>query len=329
MELIRGIHNLKPRHRCSESGREGVVLTIGAFDGLHRGHQAVLLHLIERAKAAGMPSVVVTLEPLPREYFSPLDAPPRLMNFREKLEGLSDLGIDRVLLVQFDDTMRNTEAAEFIENTFVRGLSARHIVVGDDLRFGRDGGGDFDLLNGLGAKHGFTVEDTSTLNLGDLRVSSTRIRELLQLGDFAGAELLLGRPYTISGKVVYGKQLGRTLGAPTANVELRRLRAAMSGVYAVEVQVMPPSSVSANSKASGVANDWLPGVANVGSRPTVDDSIKAILEVHILNFTDDLYGRRIQVRFRKKIRDEHKFASLDALKEQIHKDVKTAERYFA
>lgn len=328
MELVRGIHNIKERHRRSinvaAANAVGTVLTIGAFDGLHRGHQAVLKHLCHRAKEAGLPSVVVTLEPLPREYFAPLDAPPRLMSFREKFEGLRELGIDRVLMVRFNDAMRNMEAVEFIEQVFVDKLSARHIVVGDDLRFGRDGSGDFQLLEGLARKHQFTVEDTATLALKDNRVSSTRIRQLLEAGEFEAAEALLGRPYTISGKVVYGQQLGRTLGAPTANVELHRLRTAMSGVYAVRVRIH--ASTAGNRAQAESA--WLPAVANVGCRPTVNDSIKAILEVHLLDFNDDLYGRRITVEFHHKIREEKKFESLDLLKAQIHQDIDTAKRYF-
>lgn len=326
MELVRGIHNLKERHRRSTGAGDavGTVLTIGAFDGLHRGHQAVLKHLCHRAQEAGLPSVVVTLEPLPREYFAPLDAPPRLMSFREKLEGLRELGIDIVLVVRFNDAMRNMEAVEFIEQVFVDKLSARHIVVGDDLRFGRDGSGDFQLLEGLARKHQFTVEDTATLALEGNRVSSTRIRQLLEAGEFEAAEALLGRPYTISGKVVYGQQLGRTLGAPTANVELHRLRTAMSGVYAVRVKIHA-SSAGNRTRAE---SSWLPAVANVGCRPTVNDSIKAILEVHLLDFTDELYGRRITVEFHHKIREEKKFESLDLLKAQIHQDIDTARQYF-
>ena len=317
MELVRGIHNLKPSHGRSASGQAGTVLTIGAFDGLHRGHQSVLNHLRFRAAEVGLPSVVVTLEPLPREYFSPLAAPPRLMSFREKFEGMAALGIDLVMLVRFNDAMRNMEATEFIERVFVKHLNARHIVVGDDLRFGRDGGGDFDLLARLAIKHDFSVEDTATLAFNSQRVSSTRIRELLELGEFSEAENLLARPYSIAGKVVYGQQLGRQLGVPTANVELHRLRAAMSGVYTVEV------AIGTDNKT------WLPGVANVGCRPTVDDSIKAILEVHLLDFDQDIYGNRIEVRFREKIRDEKRFDSLDLLKTQIHRDVSTARNYFS
>ena len=324
VELVRGIHNLKDRHARGNSGKAGTVLTIGAFDGLHCGHRSVLDHLRMRADEAGLPSVVVTLEPLPREYFVPLDAPPRLMNFREKCEGFAELGIDRVMVVRFDDRMRNMEAVDFIEQVLVKGLNAKHIVVGDDLRFGRDGAGDFELLASLAHKHDFSVEDTRTLELEGHRISSSRIRQLLEAGDFTEAETLLGRPYSISGKVVYGKQLGRVLDVPTANVELHRLRAAMSGVYAVEVNIQSDSSDTAHC-----AEQWLPGVANVGCRPTVNESIKAILEVHLLDFDADLYGQRINVRFREKIREEQKFETLDLLKTQIHCDVNTARDYFS
>ena len=319
MELVRGIHNLNNRHACASLSEAGSVLTIGAFDGLHCGHRSVLNHLRMRAKEAGLPSVVVTLEPLPREYFAPLDAPPRLMSFREKCEGFSAIGIDRVIVVRFNDRMRNMDATDFVDQVFVNGLNAKHIVVGDDLRFGRDGGGDFELLVALARKYNFTVEDTTTLELEGHRISSSRIRQLLKAGDFIEAEELLGRPYSISGKVVYGKQLGRVLDVPTANVELHRLRAAMSGVYAVEVNIQGHEVY---------ADQWLPAVANVGCRPTVDASIKAILEVHLLDFNADIYGQRIDVRFRKKIREEQKFESLDLLKTQIHRDINTARDYF-
>ena len=320
MELVRGIHNIKDRHARASTGEAGTVLTIGAFDGLHCGHRAVLNHLRMRAQEAGLPSVVVTLEPLPREYFAPLNAPPRLMSFREKCEAFAALGIDRVIVIRFDERMRNMDAMDFVEQVLVNGLNAKHIVVGDDLRFGRDGGGDFELLVALARKYNFAVEDTTTLELEDCRISSSRIRQLLEAGDFTEAEELLGRPYSIAGKVVYGKQLGRVLDVPTANVELHRLRAAMSGVYAVEV----------NIRGEGLyAEQWLPAVANVGCRPTVNASIKAILEVHLLNFDADLYGRRIEVRFREKIREEQKFESLDLLKTQIHRDITTASEYFS
>ncbi|MBT8149734.1 MAG: riboflavin biosynthesis protein RibF, partial [Gammaproteobacteria bacterium] len=242
MQIIRGLHNLFGRDVDALAG--GCVATMGAFDGLHCGHRAVLDHLVAIARGRQLPAVVVILEPLPREYFAPLDAPSRLMSFREKVQGFAALGIDYLLVVRFDDAVRNTEATDFIEQVFVRGLRVAHLVMGDDSHFGRSGSGDFALLEQLGAKHGFTVEPTSTFSLGGERVSSTRIRELLEQGKFDLAGQLLGRPYTISGKVIYGRQLGRELGAPTANIELQRIRAAMSGVYAIEASVdgSPPGA---------------------------------------------------------------------------------------
>lgn len=315
MELIRGIHNIRPYHSQSKDGRIGTVLTIGAFDGLHSGHQVVLKHLCKSAKTEGLPSLVVTLEPLPREYFSPLDAPPRLMSIREKYEGLTDLGIDRLLVITFNDNLRNMEAVEFIKKVFVEGLRVKHIIVGDDFRFGKDGIGNFELLLRLGREYNFTVEDTATIEQKDQRVSSTRIRKFLERADFLSAKNLLGKPYSISGKVIYGDQLGRDIGVPTANLELHRLRTALSGVYAVNVKIDD-------------IDVWLQGIANVGCRPTVNDSIKAILEVHILNFDKDIYGKRITVRFLKKIRDEEKFESIEILRSQIFKDIDMVKIYF-
>jgi len=308
MELIRGLHNLRPWHR-------GCVATIGAFDGLHLGHQRVLAHLKAEGRARGLPTVVIVFEPLPREYFAPVQAPARLMSFREKCIALEGLGIDRVLRIHFDNRFSQMPAESFIQQVFVEGLDIRFMMAGDDLRFGRDREGDFRLLKSAGQRWGFEVTEADTCELDGERVSSTRIRKALEAGDFALAERLLGRPYAISGKVVYGQQLGRTLGAPTANLQLHRLRAAMSGVYAVEV--------------AGLGDALVQGVANVGTRPTVDDRVKAILEVHLLDFNQTIYGKHIEVFFRKKMRDERKFASLDALKEQIGRDVDAARAWFA
>lgn len=308
MELIRGFHNFRPRHR-------GCVATIGAFDGVHRGHQAVLRQLLEKSREYGLPSTVVVFEPLPREFLSPDAAPPRLMSFREKFEAIRELGIDRVVRIRFTDSLRNMSADEFITTLFVKNLGAKYIVVGDDLRFGRDRSGDFDLLRKFGARDGFDVMDTATLQYDGERVSSTRIREVLGQGDFALAERLLGRPYSIAGRVIVGQQLGRTIGAPTANIQLRRLRSPLSGVFAVQV--------------AGVGDELLPAVANVGVRPTVGDLKKAILEVHVLNFDGDLYRRNIRVLFREKLRNEIKFDSLDALREQIARDIEQARNYFS
>jgi len=307
MELIRGIHNLRARHR-------GCVVTIGAFDGVHQGHQAVLSHLLEKSKKLGLPSVVVVFEPLPREYFAPEKAPARLMSFREKFRAFEDIGIDRVLRIRFNEFIRTMSAREFIEKIFVSGLGMHYIVAGDDQRFGHDREGDFELLESMGEQCGYHAMHTDTLGREGGRVSSTRIRTALEASEFELAEELLGRPYSISGRVIYGQQLGRQLDAPTANLRLYSYRIAMSGVYAVEV--------------SGLGEDIMYGVANVGVRPTLGKSIKAILEVHLIDFDREIYGRTIKVIFRKKIRDEKKFSSLDELKTNIHKDIATGRQYF-
>ena len=308
MELIRGLHNLRPRHR-------GCVGTIGAFDGVHLGHRALLRKLLERGCELGLPSVVICFEPLPREYFAPVDAPARLMSFREKVVALRALGVDRVLRISFDEEFRSQAATAFIENIFVQGLGIQYIVVGDDLRFGAGREGDVVMLREAGLKHGFDVADTASVMVDHERVSSSRIRQALENADFALAERLLGYPYSMTGRVVYGRQLGRTLGIPTANLELHRSKAPMAGVYAVEVL--------------GVDGCPLRGVANVGVRPTVGDRSKALLEVHLLDFDGDLYGKCIDVIFRHKIRAEQKFASLDELKARVTDDIEASRQWFA
>jgi len=308
MELIRGLHNLRPRHR-------GCVATIGAFDGVHLGHQAVIRQLLEKAAELGLPSVVIVFEPLPREYFAPLEAPARIMSFREKFQEMRYLGVDRVLRIRFNERLRIMSAQQFIDDVFVRGLGVRYVVLGDDFRFGSDRQGDFDFIRQQGRRHGYDAGPTSTETLEGERVSSTRIREALETSDFALAERLLGRPYSISGKVVYGRQLGATIGTPTANLELRRLRAPLSGVYAVEV--------------SGNSLENVPGVANVGVRPTVNDSIKANLEVHLLDREIYLYGQHIEVTFRHRLREEKKFSSVEELRENIARDIAATRDWFA
>jgi riboflavin kinase/FMN adenylyltransferase len=238
-----------------------------------------------------------------------------LMSIREKYEGLANLGINRLLVITFNDNLRNMQPIDFIKKVFVDGLRVKHIIVGDDFRFGKDGVGNFELLVSLGKKYNFTVENTATIEQKEQRVSSTRIRKFLENADFFSAKNMLGKSYSISGKVIYGDQLGREIGVPTANLELHRLRTALSGVYAVNVKI-------------DNANEWLQGIANVGCRPTINDSIKAILEVHILNFDKNIYGKRITVRFLKKIRDEIKFESIEILKSQIFKDLDIVKIYF-
>ncbi|MCY4043495.1 MAG: bifunctional riboflavin kinase/FAD synthetase [Cellvibrionales bacterium] len=306
MELIRGLHNIRPQHK-------GCVATIGAFDGVHLGHQKVLQKLKDKGRELGLPALVITLEPLPREYFSPQKSPARLMSFREKAKAIEALGVDRLLRVKFDKTLSEVSAEDFIKDIFFDKLAIKYMIVGDDLRFGHDRRGDFGLLKQMGKDLGFDVAATDTFEVQGDRASSTRIRQALEASDFTLAEALLGRPYAISGKVVYGKQLGRTLNAPTANVKLHRIKAAMSGVYAVEVRL---------------DGECFQGVANVGTRPTVDDGLTAILEVHLLDFNRDIYGKHLEVVFRHKLRDEKKFESLDALKSAIHQDCDDAKAWF-
>lgn len=288
--------------------------TIGAFDGVHLGHQSVIRLLLEKSAELGLPSLVIVFEPLPREYFSPLQAPARLMSFREKFRALEKLGVDRILRIRFTEHLQTMSAQEFIDQIFVRGLGAQYIVLGDDFRFGNDREGDLALMQQQGERYGFEAVPTPTHSFENERVSSTRIRQALEGANFAEAEKLLGRPYAISGKVVYGRQLGRTLGTPTANLELHRLRAPLRGVYAVTV--------------SGAGLENAPGVANVGTRPTVNDSIKANLEVHLLDWDNNIYGRGIDVTFCHKLREEQKFASLDELRENIERDIQRARAWF-
>ena len=307
MELIRGLHNLRPRHR-------GCVVTIGAFDGVHLGHQAVIRHLLDKSAELGLPSTVIVFEPLPREYFSPIEAPARIMSFREKFCAMRYLGVDRLLRVRFNEQLRGMSAQQFIDDIFVAGLGVRYVVLGDDFRFGNDREGDLHLIRQQGVLHGYEAHPTSTLSIDGERVSSTRIREALEQSDFDEAARFLGRPYSISGKVIYGRQLGQTLGTPTANLELRRLRAPLCGVYAVQV--------------SGAGLDGALGVANIGVRPTIDDSIKANLEVHLLDREIGLYGQHIEVTFRHKLREEKKFGSVDELRENIARDIENTRAWF-
>ncbi len=308
MELIRGLHNLRPAHR-------GCVATIGAFDGVHLGHRAVLSHLKGKADELGLPSTVIVFEPLPREYLAPLEAPARIMSFSEKFRALEQLGIDRLLRIRFNERLRGMSAEAFVQQVFVEGLGVRYVVLGDDFRFGKARQGDLGFIQERGRAHGFEACSTATLEFEGERVSSTRIREALAAADFALAERLLGRPYTISGKVVYGRQLGRSLGVPTANMQLFRLRSPLSGVFAVEV--------------SGAGLERVQGVANVGVRPTVNDSITANLEVHLLDRKINLYGKHISVCFRHKLREEQKFDSLDELKTNILRDIDNTRAWFA
>lgn len=308
-EFIAGIAGLEPRH-------SGCVATIGSFDGVHRGHQAILARLAEEGRKLGLPTLVMVFEPQPHEYFSRESAPARLMRLREKVNALFALGVDRVLCLRFNEHLRSLSAQAFIDDILVRRLAVAHLEIGDDFRFGCDRAGDFALLQQAGRQHGFAVRDSHTFLLNGERVSSTRVRQLLEADALAEAATLLGRPFSVTGRVVYGKRLGRTLGAPTANIGLGRYRSPVRGVYVAEV--FTPHG----------RERWQ-AVVNVGVRPTVDGSAKPLLEVHLLNFSGELYGQCLSVEFRHKLRNEKKFNSLEELKQQIQQDITAARQYFA
>ncbi|MED5606729.1 MULTISPECIES: bifunctional riboflavin kinase/FAD synthetase [Pseudomonas] len=306
MQLLRGLHNLRPL-----SG--GCVATIGNFDGVHLGHQAILARLRERSQELGVPSCVVIFEPQPREYFAPDAAPVRLTRLREKLELLREQGVDFVLCLTFNRRLRELSAAEFVRQVLVDGLAVRHLEVGDDFRFGCDRSGDFAFLVRASAEQGFTVEAATTVEVDGMRVSSSRIRKVLADGDLHQAERLLGRPFRLSGRVLHGQKLGRTLGSPTANIQLKRRKAPLNGVYLV---------------STVVAGQRVNGVANIGTRPSVNGDGRPHLEVHLLDFAGDLYGLHLDVTFHQKLRDEQRFASLEALKAAILADIAAARAYW-
>ena len=306
MEVIRGLLNVHDRHR-------GAVLTIGNFDGVHIGHQKILSEIKLKAQQLSTHSMLICFEPQPKEYFDVYDAPARLTRFREKVELLEEHGLDVVLCFKFDEETRSMSSGRFVE-MLSRDLAIKAIYIGDDFKFGQDRSGDFDQLSRAGSRHGFSVHNMYTLVFEDIRISSTRIRECLAEGDFLLAESLLGHPYSIIGKVVYGRQLGRTLGVPTANIQLHRYVAPIAGVYACETEI------------DGML---VPGVANVGVRPTIDASTpRPILEVHMFNFNANLYGKTVKVIFRHKIRNEKKFDGLDELKKAIRADIDEAQSFF-
>ncbi|WP_457912688.1 bifunctional riboflavin kinase/FAD synthetase [Candidatus Pseudomonas adelgestsugas] len=302
MQLVRGLHNLRPEHR-------GCVATIGNFDGVHRGHQALLGRLRKRAVELGVPSCVVIFEPQPQEFFIPSMAPARLACLRDKQQLLTEEGVSHVLCLAFNQLLQSFSAVEFIDRILVHGLGVKHLEVGDDFRFGYDRDGDFNFLQNAGMSQGFTVEAAQTVKLDGVRISSTQVRNALGAADFAMAKRLLGRQFSIAGRVLRGQKLARQLGAPTANVQLKRRRVPLAGVYLVSVDIDGQS--------------W-PGVANIGVRPTVISDGAAHLEVHLLDFVGDLYDRHLTVVFHHKLREEQCFASLEALKIMINADVATA-----
>lgn len=307
MELIRGVHNLRARHA-------GCVATIGNFDGLHLGHRTIIEEVIRQARRHDQKAAVMLFEPQPVEFFAPDKAPPRLMTLRDKIRALAELDVDQVLCARFDEHFRSRSARNFVQQLLVEGLGIRHLVVGDDFRFGQDRSGDFAYLQAAGREFDFTVDNTPTCEQGGERVSSTRIREALTGGDLTTARALLGRVYSISGRVHHGDEIGRTIDVPTANLQPGHNRMAVAGIYAVTV--------------TGGGLQDAPAVANVGPRPTVAGRENR-LEVHVLDYDGDLYEQHLEVAFRHFIRPEEKYDGLEALKTAIRRDIEQARTYFA
>ena len=305
MRLLR-----RPAHPA-RSFPSGCVATIGVFDGVHLGHQRILRRVLDEAATRGLASLVFTFEPTPREYFSAGTPPARLTRFREKFAALAGLGIGWMYCPRFDAQFEALAPAAFIEELLVRNLHVRHLVVGDDFRFARRRAGTLADLRAGGARHGFTVEQVGSVQAGGLRVSSTAVREALAAGDMEGARELLGRCYAMTGRVVGGRRLGKQLGMPTANVNLCRRLSPVAGIFAVRV--------------AGLGEGLRPGVASVGTRPTID-GVEPLLEVHVFDFDQDIYGRYIEVQFVARLRDEVKFPDLPSLQRQMHLDAREARR---
>ena len=286
----------------------GSVVCIGAFDGLHLGHRALVRHAVERARGLGVAAVAVAFEPLPREFFAQGTPPPRLTLARGKVQMLRDLGVDAIGLLRFNAAMAAMQPEEFVQRLLVQRLSAREVWIGPEFQFGNRRRGNLALLQAMGETLGFQANEIPAVDLRGERISSTRIRQLLLAGEFEHAGDLLGRPYSIGGRVVRGRQLGRTLGYPTANLRFPRTPA-LSGIYATLVH--------------GVFEQPWPSVSSFGTRPTVD-GVEPLLEAHLFDFQGDLYGRHIDVEFVAKLRDEVKFNDLDALTVQMHRDADQA-----
>ena len=303
MELIRGLSRLPRRH-------SGCAVTIGTFDGLHLGHQALLARLRSHAQRLAQPAVVLTFEPMPREFLTPQDPPARLTTFRERWRILASAGIDYFWLLRFDEALRNLSGEDFAE-LLARRLRPSVVVVGHDFRFARKGEATAAALAAAGERLGFSVDVVPAVTLAGERVSSSGVRAALACADFARAERWLGRSYSMRGRVIGGRRLGRDLGFPTANLALGRRRAPVAGIFAVQVR--------------GVATTALPGVASLGTRPTIGGG-EALLEAHLFDFDDDLYGREIEVEFAAKLRDEQHFATLAELTAQMHRDAADARR---
>jgi len=316
MKLVRGLHNLtelgdNARRGSRTNGRQaaGCVLTVGNYDGVHLGHQHMIRVLQQRAHELDCESAVLVFEPSSKEFIDPAGAPPRLTRWREKYVALAALGVDRLVTLRFDDDIRAMTPQCFVDQLIVDGLSARHVVVGDDFRYGAKAEGNVHSLRTACERRGVGVEQLTPFMVDGVRVSSTAVRERLERGDCDAAARLLGRRYRMVGRVSHGQELGRTLGFPTANLKLMRRKSPVCGILAVRVY--------------GIDSVPLDGVASLGTRPTVD-GVEPLLEVHVFDFEGDLYGRAIEVEFIAKLRDEVKFDSLDSLTVQMKVDAAQA-----
>ncbi|GAA4025401.1 bifunctional riboflavin kinase/FAD synthetase [Actimicrobium antarcticum] len=311
MKVFRGLPNAAARAPCA--------LTIGNFDGVHLGHQALLDRVNGAALQLGLDSAVMTFEPHPREYFArlqgdPANAPARIANLRDKLRTLSDAGIDRVIVQHFNAHFAALTPQEFIEQILVTGLHVKWLMVGEDFCFGARRAGNIALLIEAGKHYGFHVETLPTVLHAGQRISSSAIRAALAAGDFVQATHMLGHPYAMSGHVIHGKKLGRTIGFPTLNLAVTHKHAALGGIYVVQVH--------------GLADQPLPGVASIGVRPTVDDSGRVLLETHVFDFAGNCYGKLVQIEFLKKLRNEEKYIDLPSLTAAIGRDADNARSYF-
>jgi riboflavin kinase/FMN adenylyltransferase len=307
MELIRGLYNLRPRHR-------GCVLTIGAFDGVHRGHQEMIRVLRERAAWHSVPATALAFEPTPREFFAKGTPPARLTRFRERYEAFARYGVERFVCLPFTERVRSLTADEFIERVLVQGLAVREVVIGHDFRFGRNHQGTVATLREFGSRYGFDVTEVAPFEIDGERVSSSLVRQALDAGNMSRAWKFLGRPYRITGKVVHGAKLGRKLGYPTANLRLHRRATPLAGIFAVRV--------------SGAGLTDAPAVASLGTRPAVNGT-ELLLEAHVFNYSGDLYRQYLHVDFIERLRDELWFPNVDALVQQMDKDAARARQLLA
>jgi riboflavin kinase / FMN adenylyltransferase len=325
MEVFRLIPPVESRRPCA--------LSIGNFDGVHLGHQAMLRTLKASAQARNLLSSVLTFEPHPREFFAnlrpELEAPARIYGERDKIEAIADAGIDRVCVAHFNESLSSQAPERFVEEVLIDGLHTRHLLIGDDFRFGARRAGDFSLLQRYEAQGAFSLERMDTVwfdghtpsEQAHERISSSMVRAALASGDFALVSRLLGRAYALSGHVIHGKKLGRTLGFPTLNLKVPSAKPALSGIFVVRVHGLLPGP-------QHLETSWLAGVASLGTRPAVENDGKPLLEVHLLNYDSDAYGKLVKVEFLKKLRAEENYTTLDLLRAQIDRDADAAREFF-